>query len=436
MIPSDSEKCVYERNLAALDSLLRFGIKLGLEQTSELFSLCGAPLSLRYLHIAGTNGKGSVGAMLEAALRACGFRTGFYSSPHLVDLRERFRVNGRALSMADFNAAFGVVLAATEKMRQQGRCPTYFEFQTALAAVAFQRAGVDFTIWETGMGGRFDATSVVEPEAAIITGIALDHQQYLGDTLEKIAREKAGIIRPGKPVFTGTMPETAARVVAEQAAALEAPLFLPDAEVPETAEYGRDEQGIFQRFRHRGREIRLPLIGAMQRRNFQVVYPVLRELAGRYGFSLDRALDALARVRWPGRCQELGGWLLVDGGHNPDGAAALAEALREGYPGEQFTFIFAGFKDKDVKNNLRFLAPLAAEFLFTPLRDERPSYRGEELAALLPEDSHPAWRAVPDAAAAVELARATGRRTVAAGSLYLVGEILEAVAPAAALDLV
>ena len=432
----DSAECVYERNLGELDALLRFGIKLGLGQTSELFGLCGAPLSLRYLHIAGTNGKGSVGAMLEAALRGCGYRTGFYSSPHLVDLRERFRVNGRALSTTEFNAAFAVVRTAAEPMRQQGRCPTYFEFLTALAAVAFQRAGVDFTVWETGMGGRFDATSVVEPEAAIITGIALDHQQYLGDTIEEIAFEKAGIIRSGRPVFTGPMPEAAAGVVAAQAAALGAPLFPPDAEVPETAEYGRDERGIFQRFRHRGREIRLPLIGAMQRRNFQVVYPVLRELAARYGFSLDRALDALARVRWPGRCQELGGWLLVDGGHNPDGAAALAEALREGYPGERFTFIFAGFKDKDVKGNLRLLAPLAAEFLFTPLRDERPSYCGAELANLLPEALRPAWRAVPDAATAVRLARGTGRRTVAAGSLYLVGEILEAVDPAAALDLV
>lgn len=431
-----SAESAYERNIAELSKFERFGIKLGLTQTEELFELCGVPLSSRYLHVAGTNGKGSVCAMLDAALRGCGFRTGFYSSPHLVDLRERFRVNGRAVRAERFNDAYDVVRSAAESMRERGRSPTYFEFLTALAGVVFQRAEVDFIVWETGMGGRLDATSVVDPDVAVITGVALDHQQYLGDTVEKIALEKAGIIRPDRPVFIGDMRHDAAEVVLRRAAAVNAPVFRPDDSTLESVSYGRDGRGLCQCFMHRGRKIRLSLAGDMQRRNFRLVYSVLREMSSRYGFPLDRALDSLASVRWPGRCQELDDGLVLDGGHNPDALRALADALREVYPGELFTFVFAGFKDKDVKTNLRILAPLAAEFLFTPLQNERPSYSGEELAAFLPHGSSVARRSVSDAVTAVRLARESGRRTVAAGSLYLVGEILRATSPAAAFDLI
>lgn len=310
-----------------LGELHKFGIKLGLEQTAELFRRSGAPLKNRYIHIAGTNGKGSCGAMLECALRRLGFRTGFYTSPHLIDLRERFRIDGRAVSTDTLIAASEELKVHAEAMKQNGGCPTFFEFTTALAARLFADAKVDFVIWETGMGGRFDATSVVEPELALITNIAADHQQYLGDTIEQIAFEKAGIIRSGRPVFTGIMKPEALAVIQRHADERGAPMQLADMANYGATRFGRDERGLFQEFSREGRMIKLHLPGAMQRRNFRAIYPVLRYLAEQYRFDLDAALDALSFVRWAGRCQELTERLLVDGGHNPDGAEALAEAL-------------------------------------------------------------------------------------------------------------
>lgn len=429
--PHDS----YNRLLSYLDELQMFGIKLGLEQTTLLFNLAGAPLAGKYLHIAGTNGKGSVGAMLDAALRGVGFRTGFYSSPHLVDVRERFRIDGRPVGKAEFTAAAAVIRDAAETIRRRGGSPTYFEFTTALAALLFKQAKADFIIWETGMGGRFDATSVVEPEAAIITHIDLDHQQYLGDTIAQIAFEKAGIIRAGRPVFAAAQTPEAQTVIAERSAALDAPLTAAEPEAAISAPaYGRDAGGLYQEFDHRGRTIRLYLAGAMQRRNFALVHPVLAHLAKAYDFNLDQALDALRFARWPGRCQELTPRLIIDGGHNPDAARALVEALTEACPGEKFSIIFAGFRDKDVESNLRILAPLAADFIFMKLADSRPSCGGEELTAMLRKFSGLPAVAAAGPEEALRLAAGRPTRALATGSLYLLGEILAAAAPDAAMN--
>ena len=421
----------------ALDRLSMFGIKLGLEQTERLFELSGAPKDLRYLHIAGTNGKGSTGAMLEAGLRHCGFRTGFYSSPHLVDVRERFRVDGRAVSEEALARAFERVDRAAEIRRREGAKPTFFEVTTAMAALIFQEAGADFVVWETGMGGRLDATSVVEPEAAIITNIALDHQKYLGDTLAKIAAEKAGILRPGAPLFTGFLAPEAEQVIAARAAELGCAVTGPNP-LAETGEpvYGRDEQGITQTFRYGERTMTLHLVGAMQRRNFLTAAPVLRHLAAKYGFSFDRALEGVRSARWPARCQAVSENLVVDGGHNPDGAQALAQAMREAFPDRKFAVVFAGFRDKDVSENLRLVAPLAAQWIFTPIADERPSYAAEELMEMARAAGSRA-PAVGTASSREAMAEAqkTGLPVLAVGSLYLAGEILREYAPGTVYDL-
>ena len=416
----------HRRNTERLDSLNLFGIKLGLEQTEELFRRSGAPLSQRYLHIAGTNGKGSCGAMLEAALRGAGYRTGFYSSPHLVEVCERFRIDGVPVSAAVFDDAFEVVEKAARAMHEAGRPVTYFEFTTALAALIFARAGVDFAVWETGMGGRCDATSVVVPEAAIITNIALDHQKYLGGTIAAIAGEKAGIIRAGAPLFTGFLVPEAEKVIAAKAAELGVTLRGPDPEAPEDVAYGRDEAGLFQTFRHRGRHLKLRLAGPMQRENFRTVYPVLAWLSKKDKFPLEHALAGLERAVWPARCQEVTPRLIVDGGHNPHGIAALAATLAEAYPGEKFTIVFGGFRDKDAAPGLRLLAPLATSFVFTDVACERPAWSGAELAAMLAEAApEMPMTAIPDPAAALAAALARPGRTLVAGSLYLAGEILK-----------
>lgn len=435
MTTSDSRR--FYENEQYLEQLIRFGIKLGLAQSTELFLRSGAPLEKGFIHIAGTNGKGSTGAMLECALRSVGLRTGFYSSPHLIDLRERVRVAGRAVSTELFNRAFATVKEAADAMRAEERTPTFFEFTTALAALIFELEKCDFVVWETGMGGRFDATNVVESELSVITGIALDHQQYLGDTIEKIAFEKAGIIHTGCPVFTGELTPEARFVIENEALRHDAPSYRPDEEPMTDLVHGSDGYGFFQEFTHRGRRIRLALGGAMQRRNFKVVYPVLEHLSQKYDFSLDDALAGLARVRWPGRCQKLANGLVVDGGHNPDGATALAEALAELEPGVKYTVVFAGFKDKDLAGNLRALSVLAEKFIFVPLKDARPSATAAELTEIL----HRSGLGIPAVAAAgavegCETALAEGGRVLAAGSLYLAGEVLARYAPEMALDLV
>ena len=190
----------YSEALNYLDTFSMFGIKLGLEQTEALFDAAGINLdTMRFIHVAGTNGKGSTSAMIERGLRECGYKTGFYSSPHLISIRERFRVNGQAISENDFAKIMSEMADAASLLAKQGMKVTYFELTTALALKYFMYEKVDFVVLETGMGGRLDSTNVVTPEVSVITNIALDHQKYLGDTIAEIASEKAGIIKPGIP---------------------------------------------------------------------------------------------------------------------------------------------------------------------------------------------------------------------------------------------
>ena len=413
------------------------GIRLGLDATRELARRAGNPeRKLRFIHLAGTNGKGSTGAMLESAFRHAGLRTGFYTSPHLVYLRERFRVDGRAVGEAEFSNATEALVKLAD-----GGSFSYFETATVLAMKLFSEANCDVVIWETGMGGRLDATNVVTPVASVITNIAFDHMKALGNTLSKIAGEKAGIIKPGVPVFTGVMPDEAFQTIAAKARELNAPLFTPGEAEPERADFEVGSDGrLRQCFDYDGRRIKLPLLGRMQRRNFRIVYALLKELAPKFGVTSDAALDGVARTKWPARFQKVDDTLLVDGAHNPDGVGALIEALDELYPGRKFPIIYAAFKDKHVENCLPELARKAARFYFTPLAQEgRPSFPGEELCAMVK-----AWSdapAAPCGSAAEALIRARqenpGTLVLSAGSLYLAGEVLRAAAPpSAVLDLV
>ena len=201
-----------EQSLRWLTSLHKFGIKLGLEQTRRLAELCGNPdRDLRFIHLAGTNGKGSTGAMLERALRGSGWKTGFYSSPHLISVCERFRINGCAVSEREFIRQANVVKKAAETMAAAGASVTYFEATTVMAMLMFKEHNCDYVIWETGMGGRLDSTNIVQPVISVITGIALDHEKFLGSTVADIAGEKAGIIKVGVPLVTGELPDAAER---------------------------------------------------------------------------------------------------------------------------------------------------------------------------------------------------------------------------------
>lgn len=395
-----------------------FGIRLGLAATEELMAKAGHPeKQLRFIHLAGTNGKGSTGAMLEKALRCAGKKTGFYTSPHLIDIRERFRVNGKAVSVEKFNA-LGEELAG----QAAGTRYSYFEFATILAMKIFADAQVDAVIWETGMGGRLDATNAILPEAAVITNIALDHQGHLGSTVEAIAAEKAGIIKAGVPLFHGVLPPGAEKVIRQRAKELSAPVYSPRSAVPELT--GFKEQ--CQCFNYDGKNIALSLPGRMQRENFRIVYEVLTYLAEKWNFSLNEALAALSTVNWPGRFQHIGK-VIIDGGHNPDGVRALSEALRERYPREKFLVVYAAFGDKQAPECVKYLEECADSFIFTtPGVGGRAAYSPDELQSFTAISSMVAndpLQAIKTALSQQE------RRIIISGSLYLAGDALKLLLP-------
>ena len=410
-----------------LDSVGFFTIDLGLDRVRELLDRLGSPeRNLRFIHVAGSNGKGSVCTFLENGLRACGFSTGFYSSPHLIRLAERYRINGTIVDDPSLESAADEVRPVVEAMRGEGRGPTYFEITTALALVLFSRKKVDFVVWETGLGGRLDATNVVLPVLSVITGISLEHTEYLGSTLAAVAAEKAGIIKPGVPVFCGPLKPEALDVIRKTAAERGSPLT----EVPACDADFRlvrcPDGKVYQELLLEGELVRISLPGAYQRNNARLAAAALARLSRDFGFPLKTALDALERAEWPARMQFVREKnLLIDGAHNPEGAEALARSLRELYPGEKFHFIAGCFADKNAAEVLRFLAPLARDFRFIEFDGAgRAVCSPERLSALLREAAPgcPAERS-PLEQALAELPKEN--LTVLTGSLHMCGEALE-----------
>ena len=408
-----------------IDSLNMFSIRLGLDSTRELARRVGNPENeLRFIHLAGTNGKGSTGAMLERALREQGLTTGFYTSPHLIDVRERFRINGKTVSRECFDRC-GKILADAG-----GKDFSYFEFATVLAMLIFKESHCDVVIWETGMGGRLDATNIVTPELCIITNIALDHTNHLGNTTALIAAEKAGILKPGVPLVHGRLPEDAAEVIYQRAQELNVPVYPCRDEVPGEYRIIAGAEVPLQEFVYDGHLITLALPGRMQRENFRIVYEALFVLAEKFNFDPGKALEALKLVRWPGRFQTIGDRIILDGGHNPDGTAALAEAVSELYPQEKFTTVYAAFADKNAGECVKNLAGFTEQFIFTsPGSCSRESFKADVLCDFA-EKYNISAAGCSDPLKAVEEALAiSDRRVIVSGSLYLAGEILQKYLP-------
>lgn len=394
-----------------------FGVKLGLQQTRRLFDELGSPeQKLKFIHIAGSNGKGSTGAMIEAGLRGAGYRTGFYSSPHLVDVCERWRVNGEVVSHETAASALEKVYTAAERMLKDGMKVTYFEATTAAAALIFAEADTDFVVWETGMGGRLDATNIITPLVSVITSISLEHKEYLGDTLAKIAFEKAGIIKPFVPVFTGcTIPDEAMDVIRKKAE--DSDSWLHTAHRCDDVRIQFEDDVPYQTF-DQGR-ITLSLPGQFQRANAALAVMVLDYLAEQTPFDPEKALEGLKTARWPARFQVFPHEnMLFDGAHNPECAGVLADALREVYPDEKFDFIYGSFADKDTELFLQQIAPLAASFTFVPVESQRKSRSPEELCGMI--------KGMPCRCStlAEAIKEQMPHRKVLCGSLHLCGEAL------------
>jgi len=408
------------RFLYALGNEVRSS-RLGLERMTVLIEALGSPHRVgRFIHVAGTNGKGSVAAMIDAALRAAGLRTGLYTSPHLVEPTERIRIGGRSVGMEQFVWAFEQVHQAAEQLLREGRLehhPTYFETVTAMAFVLFRAQAVKSAVLEVGLGGRLDATNVVTPRLCVITPIDFDHEAFLGKSLEAIAAEKAGILKPGVPaVFAAQRPEVVATLERAAAAAGIEPVWTSRWRAEEVA-----LQADGSRFVAAGpRRIRLdcPLAGEHQIANTLTALTALDCL----GVPDDAIRDGIRQTCWPGRLERVstGPDILLDGAHNPAGAHALAAHITRFYSGRKVWLIYGAMRDKAVAEMSAILFPLAAQVIVTA-SDQPRAVRPELIRDLV---SHPRLRIAPRLAEALEMARQAAPEDVVfvTGSLFLVGE--------------
>ena len=405
----------------------RFGVKFGLETMRALVAELGHPeRDFPTLLVAGTNGKGSVAAYADSILRASGLRSGRYTSPHLVRLNERITLGGREIGDHDLELAVRRVRWAAERLVERRAIrghPTYFEALTAAAFVHFRRRRVQVAVLEVGLGGRLDATNVAEPIASAIVSVDFDHEIYLGRTLTSIATEKAGVMRPGRPIVVGPLPAEALRAVEARARELGARL------VPAMRGARIQVRGDLVDVRTPEREyIGLrPLPGAHQRDNLLVAIRLLEEARAQgVPVDLDALPPAIARTRWPGRLERVGGDppLLLDGAHNPAGARALAAHLAGAGP---LVLLFAAMADKDVRGIAQELFPLASAIVLTRPRVARAaSPRAlRRRAGRLAAGAHGVAGVARALARARRLARGIGAGTtvVVAGSLYLVGAV-------------
>jgi len=399
-------------HLEYLFGLEQFGIKFGLGNIRSILDGLGHPeQEFAAIHVAGTNGKGSVTAMVETGLRAAGYRTGRYTSPHLIDLRERFAIDGAAVDSEAMLSVLGEVREVVDAQRRNGTLdvqPTFFEVTTAVAFELFRQARVNIAVVEVGLGGRLDATNVLTPVACAITSIAFDHQLYLGSTLRAIALEKAGIIKPAVPVVIGEMAPEARAAIEEVANERGAPIIA----ATEADLAGRP----------------IALRGRHQRINAAIARRVL-EVAGSRGYAIGGdALDAaVTQAAWPGRLDLRtladGRQLLMDAAHNPAGAAALASYLRDA--GLRPPLVFAAMRDKDAEGMFRALLPAVGAVIVTRahnLRSADPAALATVARAVDPSRTIGVEESL---SAALDRAWSDAPLVLVAGSIFLLGDVMQ-----------
>jgi dihydrofolate synthase/folylpolyglutamate synthase len=389
----------YKEALAWLYSLQRFGIKLGLENIRRLISSLDLGLpAARVIHVAGTNGKGSVCAMIDAICRAAGYRTGLFTSPHLVTFRERIRVNGEMISE---EAVANGLTTIRDLVSTRDSHPTFFEVTTALALKYFPECKIAICILETGLGGRLDATNAVASHVSVITPIDLDHEKWLGNSLRQIAAEKAGIIKPETPVICAPQLAEAEEVIRKRAVECAAPL-----------------RSITERYD----ESPLALRGEHQKLNAAIAIAAIR--AANIDVDHTAIVRGLASVEWPARFQKWDERLIIDGAHNPAAARVLAQTWRETFAEERATLNLAVLDDKDLHGICEALAPISAFVLLPKIRSDRAA-APEELAraveCIAPSLPYSITLSVGEA---LSKARTRPNPILLTGSLHFAGEVL------------
>ncbi len=393
----------YQESLDWLYGLQVHGIQLGLENMRRLCAALGIETECgekrKFIHVAGTNGKGSVCAMLAAILCAEGKRTGLYTSPHLIHFRERIRLGANCIPDEHIAEGLTVIRRFIENWDHS---PTFFEVTTALAIEWFQRQRAEWIILETGLGGRLDATNVITPLVSVITSIGLDHTQYLGPTLSDVAREKAGIIKRLVPVLSAPQQDEVVHVLRDTASELGAPLKFVTNPI--------------------GENWQLALTGSHQRWNAALAFATL--IAAGLRPNPRTVAQALANTEWPGRFQRVGERLILDGAHNPAAALQLAATWREQFGEKRATLILGILADKDVPATIQPLLSIAARVYCVPVKNPRsiaPSLLAEQITELSPVTP---CQVFTDAATAIATAELLDEYALVAGSLFLIGEVL------------
>ncbi len=396
----------YSEAVQFLYELRLFGMKLGLENTRQLAASVGDPhLRLRFIHVAGTNGKGSTCAMLEGIYRAAGLRVGLFTSPHLVSFSERIQVNRQLISREDVSRLTAQIQAIIDSLGKEAH-PTFFEAVTIMALIYFAEQKCDLVVWETGMGGRLDSTNIVTPLACAITNVQLDHQKWLGHTIAEIAAEKAGIVKPGVPVITTAEDADALAVISEIAQRLCSPLKL----VSRTHE-----------------DFEVALYGEHQKANAALAVAVARILAPKIPVSESAIKEGLKTAQWPGRMQvveQSGGRIIaLDGAHNPAGAQTVAATLQSRFAGRRPALVLGAMCDKDCGGICAILAPLATKIFISPI----PSERGADpqwLADLCRQANAIAPITICSSIAEAIAQTAAEPFVVVTGSLHLIGDAM------------
>ena len=420
-----------------LFSLQQHGIKLGLDNIRILCEALGHPeRTFRSVIVAGTNGKGSVTAMIDTALQDAGLTTGRFTSPHLIDLEERFVVNGTRVSQKDLSGLTKLLHETICRLQASGRLeapPTFFEVTTAIAFEWFRRLDVQVAVLEVGMGGRFDATNVVSPIAAVITSVDLDHQEFLGHTLPEITFEKAGVIQAGGLVVTGETKPDALNVLRQICRNRGARLVetVRDVTTKTVVRHGLSKITLTTPHRTYG-PLMLSLRGRHQVENAAVAVRLLEEIAVPEPLSPLAIEAGLIKTRWPGRLELRQvtdkRWVLMDAAHNVAAAAALGRYLVEMYP-SGLPLVFAAMRDKDVDGTIRALEGSITGVVCTSLRSPR-ALRADMLARVVATSCPDVPRVVVNSPrAALETAWQENDVVCAAGSMYLIGELTEILIP-------
>lgn len=420
----------YQEALDYMDSLKNYGIVPGLDSIRELCRRLGDPQdSLRFVHIAGTNGKGSVLAYVSTVARCAGYRVGRYISPAVRDYRERFQLGGRMITQKDLCSLAEELRRVCDTMTREGLPhPTAFEVETALGFLYFRRKDCDLVVMETGMGGRLDATNVIgNTLVATLTSVSMDHMQYLGDTLGAIAGEKAGILKPGCCVVSAAQEPEAMEVIRAQALRLGVPLTVADGEKAVRVRYGLERQ----RFDYDGmKDLEISLAGRYQIGNAVLAVEVCRAL-GERGFDIsEKALrQGLLDTRWPGRFTVLGRrpLFVADGAHNEDAAKKLAESIEFYFTNRRIIFIMGILKDKEYERIIELTARYADQILTVAPPDNPRAMSSYELAREVAR-IHPRVTAVDSLEEAVEISHLLADREdviLAFGSLSYLGGLMD-----------